>query len=219
MKETDLIRDMLNDYTGVQADFLGSITFDDERLMEVPIILPEGRGLMGELPGAPNESELEALSRYLLSGGFIIGSSIADAGGRGSQSVGVKENGAIGLLAVWEEAVEKYGGLSAGTDYWVERLSDDHPIYSSYFDLAGGVPAGYGPSMGSGKQGVKSWNVLFGYYIKGRLIGVTSSQDWGWSNHVQQGDSTRQLQLGVNIIVYALTQECSMTQRLMQMVN
>ena len=219
MSETDLIRDMLNNYTGIQADFLGSITFDDERLLEVPIILPEGRGLMGELPGAPNESELEALSRYLMSGGFIIGSCIADAGGRGSQSQGVKENGAIGLMAIWDEAVEKYGGLSEGTDYWVERIPEDHPIYTSYFDLGGGVPSGYDPNLGSGKQGIKSWNVLFGYYIKDRLIGVTPSQDWGWRNHEKSGDATRQLQMAVNIIVYALTQEGSMTQRLMQMVN
>ena len=38
-------------------------------------------------------------------------------------------------------------------------------------------------------------------------------------NHIYGSDSTRTLQLAVNIIVYALTQEGSMTQRLMQMVN
>ena len=41
----------------------------------------------------------------------------------------------------------------------------------------------------------------------------------GWQNDVRGGDSTRQLQLAVNIIIYALTQEGSITQRLMQMVN
>ena len=42
---------------------------------------------------------------------------------------------------------------------------------------------------------------------------------WGWANDRRGGDSTRQLQLAVNIIIYALTQEGSLTQRLMQMVN
>ena len=41
----------------------------------------------------------------------------------------------------------------------------------------------------------------------------------GWENEIMGGSSTRQLQLAVNIIIYALTQEGSITQRLMQMVN
>ena len=59
-----------------------------------------------------------------------------------------------------------------------------------------------------------------GYFVKGRLAGVTPGQGgWGWANDIRGGDSTRQLQLAVNIIIYALTQEGSLTQRLMQMVN
>ena len=59
-----------------------------------------------------------------------------------------------------------------------------------------------------------------GYFIKGRLAGVSAVDGgWGWANDIRGGDSTRQLQLAVNIIIYALTQEGSLTQRLMQMVN
>ena len=42
---------------------------------------------------------------------------------------------------------------------------------------------------------------------------------WGWQNDIYGGDSTRPLQLAVNIIILALTQKGSITQRLMQMVN
>ena len=187
VKTIDRMRDVLNEYTGLKAEFLGFITFDDPRLMEVPIILPQG---------APNEAEMANLAQYLMSGGFTF-------------------NG------IYEEALEKYGGLVRGRDFWSERLPEDHPVYTSFFDLSGGMPFGYPPSLGQGKSGVRTWNYLRGHYIKGRLASVTPGDTggWGWENDQRGGDSTRQLQLAVNIIIYALTQEGSITQRLMQMVN
>lgn len=183
----DRLRDVLNEYTGLKAEFLGFITFDDPRLMEVPIILPQG---------APTEAEMANLAQYLIAGGFTF-------------------NGIYG------EALEKYGGLVHGKDFWSERLPDDHPVYTSFFDLSGGMPFGYPPSMGQGKAGIRTWNFLMGHYIKGRLASATPGHTggWGWQNDTRGGDSTRQLQLAVNIIIYALTQEGSITQRLMQMVN
>ena len=186
VKTVDELRDAVNSYTGLQADFVGSISFDDERLMEVPIIIPQG---------SPNESEMAQLARYLMAGGFVFG-------------------------AIWGEALEKYGGLVNGRDFWSERLPDDHPIYSSFFDIKGGMTSGYPPSLGQGKFGVSAWNYMMGYYIKGRLAGVQPGMGgWGFGNQRYGGDTTRQLQMAVNVIVYALTQEGSMTQRLMQMVN
>ena len=182
----DRLRDVLNEYTGLKAEFLGMITFDDPRLMEVPVILPQG---------APNETEMEHLAEYLLAGGFVLG-------------------------GIYEEALEKYGGLIRGKDFWSERLPETHPVYTAFFDLKGGMPFGYSPSMGQGKAGVKPWNYVRGYFVKGRLAGVTPGDGgWGWQNDTRGGDSTRQLQLAVNIIIFALTQEGSITQRLMQMVN
>ncbi|MBM3278093.1 MAG: hypothetical protein FJY95_08420 [Candidatus Handelsmanbacteria bacterium] len=70
----DALRDAMNEYTGVEADFVGSISFDDERLMEVPVIIPQG---------TPNESELEQLARYLLVGGFVLGGLWGGASRRG----------------------------------------------------------------------------------------------------------------------------------------
>jgi hypothetical protein len=186
VREVDRLRDAVNEYTGLQADFIGSIAFDDERLLEVPIIIPQG---------PPNESEMAHLAKYLLAGGFVFG-------------------------GIWGEALEKYGGLVQGRDFWNERLPDDHPIFTSFFDIKGGMTSGYPPSMGQGKFGVVAWNYLNGYFVKGRLAGVSPGMGgWGWMNELYLGDSTRQLQMAVNIIIYALTQEGSMTQRLMQMVN
>jgi hypothetical protein len=185
----DRLRDVLNEYTGLTADFDGFITFDDPRLLETPIILPQG---------SPNETEMGNLADYLLAGGFVLGN----------------------VVGAYGEGLEKYGNLVRGKDFWTERLPEDHPVYTAFFDLKGGMPFGYSPSLSQGKAGVRPWNYLTGHFVKGRMAGITPGNGgWGWQNDTRGGNSTRQLQLAVNIIIYALTQEGSITQRLMQMVN
>ena len=165
----------LDQYTGIQAEYLGLITYDDERLLEVPIIF-------SAVPG--NESEMERMAQYLLAGGFVT----SGLGG-----------------GTWE-GLEKYGGLVKGRDFWTERIPDDHPIYTAYFDLDRGGPATTGATS-SGKAGTISWSATIGYFVKGRLAGITFARG-GFTDYMM-----------VNVIVYALTQEGSMTQRLMHMVN
>jgi hypothetical protein len=38
------------------------------------------------------------------------------------------------------KALEKYGGLVEGRDFYTQRLMDDHPLFSAYFDLGAGAP-------------------------------------------------------------------------------
>ena len=143
--------------------------------------------------GEPNESEMEHLTRYLLSGGFLFGP--------------VTERMQEGLI--------KYGGLVRGQDFRSERLPESHPVFHSFFDLDV-VPSGYWSGTSAKWQG---WLHTTGYFIDGRLAAIETSNYRGWFNHLYSGDSTRQLQMAVNVVVFALTQEGSMTQRLMQMLN
>ena len=196
VRQVDALRDAVNEYTGLQADFIGSISYDDDRLLGVPVIIPQG---------LPNESEMAQLARYSLAGGFVIGDTWESEEGRL-------------FWAIWGEALEKHGGLVQGRDFWNARLPDDHPLFTSFFDILGGMTAGYPPSLGF-KSELNKWNYLMGYFVNGRLAGVSSCTEWGWMKQRYGGDSTRQLQVAVNIIIYALTQEGSMTQRLMQMVK
>lgn len=188
VQDIDILVDAVNEYTGLKARFIGQITYDDNRLMEVPIIYPVG---------TPNESEMENLARYLLAGGFVFG------------------------WLDFNQILEKYGGLINGQDFWSERLTDDHPLFSAFFDIkGGGVLSGLNEnSLGNQKAGVYSWMSTQGFFIRGRLAGISFSHGTGWRNHVYNSDATRQLQMAVNVIVYALTQEGSITQRLMQMVQ
>ena len=187
-QEIDILRDMLNEWTGLQADFAGSLTFDDDRLLEVSIIIPQG---------APNEGEMENLARYLLAGGFVMAEEFDFDG-------------------IWTEALEKYGGLVKGRDFYTERLPEDHPVFSAYFDLRAGVAQG-----ATRFDDPYYWNVVKGLYVKGRLVAIprANSGIGGYLGFASDRDSTRILQFAVNTVVYALTQEGSMTQRLMQIVH
>jgi hypothetical protein len=171
IKQVDALRDAINEYTGLRAKFVGSITYDDPRLLEFPIIFPQG---------SLNENEMQQIARYVTMGGFMLR--------RPSAQV--------------EEALVKYGGYVRGRDFWSQRLPVDHPVFNAFFHFRDG--------NGSGSP-------MIGYFIRGRLYAAEPLQGWGsWSNGAAAG---RNLQVAINVVVYALTQEGSMTVRLMNMIN
>lgn len=165
LRSIDALCDAINEYTGIEAEFVGTITYDDRRLLEMPILIPQG---------SLNESEMENYARYMLSGGFVMG-------------------------GYHREALVKYGGLVEGYDFWKERLPLEHPIFKAFFSLKGGT------------GGMVDWrDIVNGYFVRGRMVGIDNI---GW------GSNPRYNQMAVNVIIYALTQEGSITQRLMQRVN
>ena len=60
----DRLRNILNEYVGLRADFFAMITYDEPRRMELPIILP---------CGSPNEAQTENIAKYLAAGSFTFG--------------------------------------------------------------------------------------------------------------------------------------------------
>jgi hypothetical protein len=178
-------------YTGIHADFVGHVSFDDARLLEIPFIIYVTEG------GPLTEEEVKNLATYLLHGGFIFG------------------------MSDWTEGLEKYAGLVKGRDFYTDRLPDDHPIFSSFFDMG---PAGSPATTIGTKAGMLTRNYMIGLWVKGRLAGIDFPQGVGiayWARAGRQHgmDSTRHLQFAINVIVYALTQEGSITHQLMQTVK
>jgi hypothetical protein len=104
LRDLDTMIDVLNDYTEIDADFTPQMSYADPLLMDLPIIVPQGE---------PTEAELEALTRYLLSGGFVLNTGLD--------------------REVFREGLEKYGGLVWGQDAWHEVLQADHPLFSAFF--------------------------------------------------------------------------------------
>ena len=110
-----------------------------------------------------------------------------------------KMSGGFVMGGYHREALIKYGGLVEGYDFWKERLLLDHPIFKAFFALKGGT------------GGLIDWrDIVNGYFIRDRMVGIDNV---GW------GSNPRYNQMAVNVIIYALTQEGSITQRLMQRVN
>ena len=110
-----------------------------------------------------------------------------------------KMSGGFVMGGYHREALIKYGGLVEGYDFWKERLLLGHPIFKAFFTLKGGT------------GGLIDWrDIVNGYFIRDRMVGIDNV---GW------GSNPRYNQMAVNVIIYALTQEGSITQRLMQRVN
>ena len=182
--------DNLNQYTGIQAHFVDDLTFDDSGLLEVPFVAYVSIAKM-------TDREMEGAANYLKAGGFVLG------------------------RTGWTEELEKYGGLVQGRDFYNGRIPSDHPIYRSFFDMGpDGVPLSSGGGHTQHKQAVAVATYLNGLWIGDRLAAVDGIGLGMFGYTVRLGvDTTRAQQLGVNILVYALTQEGSITQRLMQMVQ
>jgi len=113
-------------------------------------------------------------------------------------------------------------GLTYRRDWDFERLPNSHPIHHCFFDFDGPPMAG---DLWYGVNDLASspFDYLEGITIEGRLVGILSNkfyQDaWGHQLLWADKDPTRPLQFGVNTIIFALTQEGSITHRVMNTVN
>ena len=200
----------LNEFTDIQADFSTRLSLSSQELMETPWIF------VPQVTFTLTEGELVNVGAYLAGGGFIL----ADAGRRvGSDTdVFIRQMVRDALATVNRQAR-------------FIRLPHDHPIYHSYFDFdhppkaLAGTPASYSNLVpGEGRDNV---DYLTGVELDGRLVAVISYQALGiaWENVAFRNnrnaylDNSRHLQFGINTIVFALTQEGSITNRVMENVR
>ena len=122
-------------------------------------------------------------------------------------------------------------------EYTVEKIPPEHDIYHCYFDFDT-PPYGTDDHSERDTDG-RNTQVFFGVadavqYILGvnvgeRMIGIINPKSygcvWEWtllgerSGSGKRGDTTRSLQFGVNMVIFALTQEGSITNRVMDSVR
>ena len=104
--------------------------------------------------------------------------------------------------------------LEHGRHWTFETLSDDHPIYHCYFDFDGAPACIYDPL----------------FVLEGKLEGIRVDSRWLvvscqkvfmqlWGYHYPEFRNERMVQFGVNTIIFALTQEGSITRRVMDAVK
>jgi hypothetical protein len=181
--------------TNLQVFLKGSIRLDSKELMEIPMIYMMG----SESQPLYTKEEVKNLEKYLRNGGFIF---IDD-----------------GYAARWGPFNQKARQMiedALGYDAEFERIPDHHWLYHCWEDFSG-PPAGEDEVRPNPSHPVKErYRYLEGVFLNGRLVVLLSSKGyckaWGaWTrNPASLGgplDNERQLQFGLNVIIFATTQK------------
>jgi len=210
----------MNEATQIRTDVVESLPLDSERLSEMPFIL-----ITANQAFTLTEAEAANLGRYLVSGGFAY---VEQVGNTGYLYV-VHDVPALREMVVQALATQ---GLLEGRDWHFEVLPFEHRLFHCYFDLES-LPMGYWDfrarsfSNASEIDYRHSPDYLEGVVLGGRLVLVYSEKSYRdfWAgragdimNHpgyrVPVYDDERPLQVGVNVLVYALTQEGGIAKRM-----
>ena len=201
----------MNEYTDIKTDILGRFTLDDADLFKVPwLLINAWRSFQ------LSNSQLENLGAYLTHGGFAF------ADGRGHR---LRPNGTYpGLKAMHSALVEAL--RRQGIQALLEKLPNSHPIYHCYFDFEGPPPGSDAADKWQYPDLVVIRRYLEGIEVDGRLMALLSRKTYtgAWSffgpdNYINSGwefmDPEGAFRFGINTIIFALTQEGSITRRLM----
>ena len=189
------VAEAVGKYTDIKMDLAKFIRMDSDELLTSPMVL-----LTGEAQFFYTKAEADNVGRYLRKGGFLFVDDSSDQVMHGSPF----DRSARSLLA-----------LALGEDAVFEKLPSSHRLYHCFFDFDK-PPVGFDYRGGSGfGRGIhEPYDYLEGIYLDGRLAVLFSNKAYCkfWDHAFvaeaghAMGDPTRQLQFGVNIVVFALTQ-------------
>ena len=198
------LAETMNEHTGVRTQVIDAMALEDARLMEVPFVL-----ITAHRAFTWTEAEARQLGRYLLSGGFAY---IEDTGQSSTTSHLHASFASVPPLRAFLEAALASQGLLRQKDWTFQRLEQDHPLYHCLLDFSG-IPRGYWEQRGD--HPVKEWE---GVRVGDRWIAIYSQKDYRdcWAERKEYGRMyvQRHLQLGVNLLVFALTQEGGIAKRM-----
>ena len=202
------LAEAMDKYTDVRTDMLGRLSLSSAEILKAPWLY-----FMAFWPFRLTDTELDNLGRYMLSGGLVFADSRpyevnAPLWMGGSLSI---QSSLVRALALHDLQAE------------FEVLPNSHPLYHCYFDFDGPpIAAGWGRATPESTR----FPYLEALAPRGRVLALLSKrgyyQPWAAWRGVMSShnlDNTRQLQFGVNTIIFALTQEGSITHRLMESVR
>ena len=198
----------MNDYTQIRTDLIGRYPFDSEELLKIPFVLTSAGGYAFD----HSTSEAANLGLYMIVGGFYF----ADCR---HPSLGPERASGRSFRHFIKAGMEAQG-LHLGRDWSWDKVPNSHPVYHCYFDFDGPPP---GVDNLSGGWGYEPMRYLEGVFWQGRLAAILSLKAYTaiWRKDKSSswvGDSTRQRQFGVNLIIYALTHEKSTTKQAMDTI-
>ena len=189
----------INNWTRIEAQVDEQMYLDSQALFKAPFVYIT-TGSAFEL----TKHEAANLGKYLRNGGFVLADNDAPRMEYGPAEASIK--------AMFKQAL--------GRDARFVPLRDDNPIYHVFFDFDGGPPLG-GEVLNASNQYAATrrpsyW--LEGIYLRDRLVAVYSDKGYGalWE---RETENEPQLKLGVNLVVFALTQKGGIAQQQIDFYN
>ncbi|MFC1508518.1 DUF4159 domain-containing protein [Candidatus Omnitrophota bacterium] len=199
------LAEAVNRYTNIEANVSPHLLLNSHELMTMPFIY-----IATDTAFELTPFERQNLGAYLRAGGFAI----------------IDNGDPVQEHSQAESSLRQMIRDTLGKGVKFAPIPNDHPLYHSYFDFNDGPPLGSEVEMvettTSGYHGEKARNSVMSkavYYLEGiwiedRLAVVYSNKGYGckWKDFE---NNDPQLRMGVNMVVYALTQEGGISQKVM----
>ena len=190
----------VNDQTRIEAKVDEQIYLDSQALFKAPFVyISAGRAF--EL----TRQESQNLAAYLRNGGFVVADNAQPQLQYGPAEASLRN--------MFKQAL--------GRDARFVPIRDNHPLYHVFYDFDSGPPpggeaTGFRPSATTGKTDPVYW--LEGIFLEDRLVAVYSDKGYGafWE---RETENEAHLRLGVNLVVFALTQKGSIAQQQIDFYN
>ena len=197
------LSDAVNRYTNIRSKVDKHLFIDSRKLFETPFVYLTVTGQF-EL------TEIESINfgEYLRKGGFAV----LDNGNPQNE------------FSAAEASLRKMFRDALGNDAKFLPISNNHPLYHCFFDFNDGPPNGaerivikeLSHKLGNLINQTNSKQVFYleGITIDDRLVAIFSNKGYGYKWALTSNNEP-QLKMGVNMVVFALTQEGSIAQQKM----
>ena len=223
------LADQMNAHTGIRTQVLDGLALDDPRLLQAPFLL-----FTVSAPFEGTRAEARTLGEYLRSGGFLYAEVVRRLS-HGQAPSGADELDLPALRHFIRQALAAVG-YREGPDWRFQRLDMAHPLFHCYYDITS-LPRGFRDMIfwywSGDSRAVPTPAYLEGIMIGDRMVGVYSLKNYAdfWAGAAEKvserdrassrvgvfdigGEELPVYKLGVNLLVYALTREGSLAQRL-----
>jgi len=190
--------DALNEQTEISAQVDAHLFVDSQELFRTPFIY-----ITADQTFELTEREIQNLGEYMRRGGFVFADN-ANPTAEYSQAEAA-------LRRIFRDALRSEGQL--------QLIPNSHPIYHTFYDFDG-PPVGTELEVGAARVDLggldaeipqTSYN-LQGVFLGDRLVAIYSDKGYVHSWARNYGNEP-QLRFGINVIIFALTQEGSIAQQ------
>jgi len=190
----------INDLTQIRAEVDNHLFLDSREIFRAPFVY-----IAADQAFEPTEREMANLGDYLRQGGFALVEAMVESGGR--RDAVAKE------YTPAEASLRQMLKGALGRDARFRVLPEDHPVYHSFYDFDDGPPPKRSQKIVIFTREYRTEKpFLEGIFLGDRLVVVLSTKEYGraWEKEFR---NEPQLQIGVNMVVFAMTQQGSIAQQ------